>query len=502
VTLLTGVPVPQPDLSRPHFVGIGGMSMSGLALICAARGARVTGSDADPVRLAELAAAGIPVQAGHDVPPPGDASCVVWSTAIADDNPELVAARAAGIPVVHRAQALQALANDRTFLAVSGTHGKSSTTGMLATILTGLGGDPSYAIGAVLAGAGISARQGGGLVFAAEADESDRSFHWLKPDVAVVINVTDDHPENYSGLADHVSAYVRFAGGITSGGTLVINVDDPGAAEVAARLRGSRADLRVVTVGTAPGADWRIAAIGAAGMSSATTVSTPDGQQVTITLPVPGRHMALNAVTALAAAVEAGAPVAGAVQALGGYQGVRGRLTLRADQAGVKVLDSFAHHPVEIAADIEAARLIAGDVGKVLAVYQPRGYTRTLAYAAPMAAELAAADLLVLLDIHAPTWEPNPGASSSLITDAGNGQLASPPAAVSLVTEAARPGDVVLVMGSGALAEQVCATLGGVLQAPPSRREHPGEPGPHPAGRAPACLPSGRRPARRGQGDR
>jgi UDP-N-acetylmuramate--alanine ligase len=336
---------------------------------------------------------------------------------------------------------------------------------LLATISTGAGGDPSYAIGATLAGPGVSARHGGGQVLVAEADESDRSFHWLRPDLAVVTNVTDDHPENYSGLPDHVSAYVRFAGGITPGGTLVINVDDPGAAEVTARLRGGRADLRVVTVGTAPGAGWRVAAIRAAGMSSTTTVSTPDGQQVTVTLPVPGRHMALNAVTALAAAVEAGAPVAGAVRALGGYQGVRGRLTLRADQAGVRVLDSFAHHPVEIAADIEAARVIAGDAGRILAVYQPRGYARTLAYAGAMAAALTAADFTVLLDIHAPAWEPNPGASSSLIADAGTGRLASPAAAVSLVTEAARPGDVVLVMGSGPLAEQVCASLGGVLQA-------------------------------------
>jgi UDP-N-acetylmuramate--alanine ligase len=384
------------------------------------------------------------VRAGHDVPPPGDATCVVWSTAIADGNPELATARAAGIPVVHRAQALQALAGGRTFLAVSGTHGKSSVTGMLATILTWLGSDPSYAIGAVLAGTGISARHGGGPLFVAEADESDRSFHWLRPDLAVVTNVTDDHPENYSGLADHVSAYVEFAGGITPGGTVVINVLDPGAAEVAARLRGGGADLRVVTIGTGAGPGWHITAIEAAGMSSTTTVSTPDGQQVTVTLPVPGRHMALNAVTALAAAVEAGAPVAGAVRALGGYQGVRGRLTLRGTEAGVRVLDSFAHHPVEIAADIEAARVIAGGAGRVLVVYQPCGYTRTLAYAGAMAAELAAADFTVLLDICGVAGTKIPGVTSQLITDAGAGQVATPGDGAALVTRAARSGDVVL----------------------------------------------------------
>lgn len=465
VTLLTGVPAPPPDLSRPHFTGIGGMSMSGLALICAARGARVTGSDIDPARLAELAAAGCPVQTGHGVPPPADATCVVWSTAIADDNPELAAARTAGIPVVHRAQALQALADGRTFVAVSGTHGKSSTTGMLATIFARLGGDPSYALGAELADTRDSARHGSGPVFIAEADESDRSFLWLKPDVAVILNVTDDHPENYSGLADHIDAYTGFAGGITPGGALVINVDDPGAAEVATRVRGSRPDLRIVTVGTAPGADWRITAVTCRGMSSETALSTPGGQQVTAYLPVPGRHMAGNAVAAIAAAVGAGAPapVAGAVHALGSFGGVRGRLTLRTDRAGVFVIDSFAHHPVEIAADLAAARVIAGDDGQVLAVYQPRGYGRTLAYAAPVASELAAADLVVLLDIHAPAWEPNTGVTSQFIADAGAGQVASPGDAVTMVTEAARHGDVVLVMGSGPLAEQVCAALGGDL---------------------------------------
>ncbi len=405
------------------------------------------------------------MRAGHEVPPPADASCVVWSTAIADDNPELVAARAAGIPVIHRAQALQALADGRTFMAVSGTHGKSSTTGMLATILTRLGGDPSYAIGAVLAETGDSARHGDGPVLVAEADESDRSFHWLRPDVAVITNVTDDHPENYSGLADHINAYVKFAGCITLGGTLVINVDDHGAARVATRIGASRPDLRVITVGTAPGADWRIIAITCTGMSSTTTVSGPDGQQVTVSLPVPGRHMARNAVAALAAAVEAGTPVAGAVQALGSFGGVRGRLTLRGDQSGVRVLDSFAHHPAEIQADIEAARAIIGDAGQVIAVYQPRGYERTLAYAARMAAELAAADLVVLLDIHAPAWEPNPGVTSQLIADTGTGQVTSPGDAVSLITQAARPGDIVLIMGSGSLAEQVCGALDSALQA-------------------------------------
>jgi UDP-N-acetylmuramate--alanine ligase len=245
----------------------------------------------------------------------------------------------------------------------------------------------------------------------------------------------------------------------------VINIDDPGAAQVAARVRDSRPDLRIITIGTTAGAGWRITAVTCSGMSSTTTVSMPEGRQVKVSLPVPGRHMAGNAVAALAAAVEAGAPAAGAVQALGSFGGVRGRLTLRGDRAGVRVLDSFAHHPVEIAADIEAARVIAGDAGRVLAVYQPRGYARTLSYAGVMAAELGAADLVLLLDIHASAGTPIPGVSSQLIADAGAGQVAGPGDAAALIAGAARPGDVVLIMGSGTVASQVACSVLGIPQA-------------------------------------
>ena len=463
IALSTDVPADPPDLSRPHFVGIGGMAMSGLALICAAQGARVTGSDSDPdaARLAELTTAGCQVSAGHDDPPPADATCVVWSTAISDGNPELAAARAAGIQVIHRAQAMQALAEDRTFLAVSGTHGKSTVTGMITTILDELGEDPTYAIGAALAGDGSSARLGCGPVLVAEADESDRSFLWLHPQIAVITNVTDDHPENYYGIKDHILTHCRFVDGIARDGTLVVNVEDPGAGTVADLVRSTRPDLRVVTVGTAPGDDWRITATRTSGMSTVTVVTAPDGRQLTVSVSVPGRHMAHNAVAAVAAAVAAGTPTRKAVQAISGFAGVRGRLTQRGHQNGVRVIDSFAHHPLEIRADITAARDIARTGGQVIVVYQPRGYNRTRQYAVPMAAELAAADLVLLLDICAPAWEPMPGSgvSSQLIADDGTGEVVSPQDAVSRVASAARPGDIVLVMGSGPVAGQVCAAL-------------------------------------------
>lgn len=384
----------------------------------------------------------------------------MFSTAISDDNPELAAARAAGIPVVHRAQALEALMEGRTGLAVAGTHGKSSTSAMLATIFTRIGDDPSYVIGAALAETGERARHGDGMVFIAEADESDRSFLWLHPDVAVITNITDDHPENYAGLADHIDAYAEFTSGIRR--TLVINTDDPGARELASRLSGSQTGLRVVTYGTRADADWQVTAIEAAGMSSQATVTTPDGREVTVTLQVPGQHMAHNAVAALAAAAQAGVPAGAAASALGSFRGVRGRLTLLGDQAGIRVLDSFAHHPAAISADLDAARALTGTGCKVIAVYQPRGYARTAAYAPAIAEALRAADVVALLDIYASVGEPIPGVSTQLIAEAGAGQVTSPDQAVTLVSGAARPGDVVLIMGSGpltALGEQVCAAL-------------------------------------------
>jgi UDP-N-acetylmuramate--alanine ligase len=460
VTLPTGDPATVPNLARPHFVGIGGISMRGLAQICAARGARVTGSDTDPARLAELADVVATVREGHGAPPPADATAVIYSTAVADDNPELEAARAMGLPVVHRAQALAALAAGRTSVFVAGTHGKSSTTAMLATVFTRLGFEPSYAIGAALAETGDGARHGDGAVIIAEADESDRSFLFLRPDMAVVTNIGDDHPENYTGLTSHIDAYEQFAAGVR--GTLVVNIDDPGAAKLAGRLCATCPDTGIVTYGEAPGADWRITGLSAAGMSSRAEVTAPNGQQLTIELPAPGRHMAHNAVAALAAAVEAGADASRAAHALGSYPGISGRLTSRGRSAGVQVLDSYAHHPAEIRADLLAARTIAGDEGQVIAVYQPRGYARVKAYAAEMGQELKAADTALILPVYASVGQPIPGVNSDLIAAAGTGEVTSPAAAVRLVAETAGPGDVVLIMGSGplaALGEQVCAAL-------------------------------------------
>ncbi|MGH8883644.1 MAG: UDP-N-acetylmuramate--L-alanine ligase [Egibacteraceae bacterium] len=430
--------------------------MSALAQVALCRRAQVSGSDiTGSPRLSALTASGCRIQFGHVAANVGEPTCVVFSTAIAEDNPELLAARERGIPVVHRAHALAALMEGHTSVAVAGTHGKSSTTAMLAVALRELGLDPSYAIGADLHIPGSGGHHGAGEIFVAEADESDHSFHVLRPDVALVLNVDDDHPENYGGLADHINAYAAFARRITIRGVLVVNVDDDGARQLSTRLTRDAPWLRLVTYGTAEHADVRIISMQTRRMAATTTVAMPDGVCVRIELGVPGRHMAHNAVAVLAVAGVLGIDTAAAASALGRYGGVRRRLTPHGEPDGVSVVDSFAHHPTEIAADLDAARSLAEADGRVLVVFQPAGYGRTWALGAEMGAALAAADAVVLLEIYNRHGDVLPGVTSGIVADAlaahGGAVIAASDrqAAVDAAVEMAEPGDVVLTMGSG-----------------------------------------------------
>jgi UDP-N-acetylmuramate--alanine ligase len=453
----------KADLSRPHFVGVGGAGMSALAHVFAARGARVTGSDIqDSPRMLALAAMGCGVHVGHAAERVAGASCVVVSTAVSEDNAEVAAAIARGIPVIHRAQALAAAMADRRSVAVTGTHGKSTTTAMLAAALEEAGEDPSFVIGADLGAPGASARLGSGSVFVAEADESDRSFWWLRPDVAVVVNIDDDHPENYGGLADHLDAFERFVDGITPGGVLVVNADDAGACALTERVRARAGRPRIITYGTAAHADVRIAEIESTGSGSITTVRAGDGH-ARIRLAVPGRHMAHNAVAAFAAAVALGVEPGKAAAGLGAYRGVRRRLTLHGRASGVTVVDSYAHHPTAMAADLETVREMAGEHGRTLVVCQPSGAARVAAFGAEMGRVLAAADAVVLTEVY--TRHDDDVTTHRTVADAvaehGGTVICTHDrddiAAAIIVL--ARPGDVVVTMGAGDV-----TTLGPVLR--------------------------------------
>ncbi|WP_432160041.1 UDP-N-acetylmuramate--L-alanine ligase [Streptomyces sp. NRRL F-5630] len=442
-----------PALDRPHFIGIGGAGMSGIARILAQRGASVAGSDAkDSATAASLRALGATVHLGHDAAHLAeDTSAVVVSSAIRADNPELVRAKELGIPVVHRSDALAALMAGTRPLAIAGTHGKTTTTSMLAVSLMTLGLDASYAIGGDLDAPGSNAHHGTGEIFVAEADESDRSFHTYAPEVAVVLNVELDHHANYASIEEIYESFETFVGKIVPGGTLVISADHEGARELTRRVR-DRADLHVLTYGSAEDADVRVLKVAPRGLTSEVTVSL-DGKLLTFTVSVPGSHYAHNAVAALVAGVSLGVPLHNLASALRSYTGVKRRLQLKGEAAGVQVVDSYAHHPTEMAADLEAMRGAAE--GRILVVFQPHLFSRTQELGKEMGQALALADSSLVLDIYPAREDPIEGVTSELIIAAGRaaGADVSPLHAKEEVAEAvagmAKPGDLVLTMGAG-----------------------------------------------------
>ena len=439
-------------MDRPHFIGIGGAGMSGIAKILAQRGAEVAGSDAKESATAEaLRALGATVHIGHAAGHlADDASCVVVSSAIREDNPELVRAAELGIPVVHRSDALAALMEGLRPIAVAGTHGKTTTTSMLAVSLTELGLRPSYAIGGDLDAPGSNALHGEGDIFVAEADESDRSFHKYAPEVAIVLNVELDHHANYASMDEIYESFETFAGRIVPGGTLVISADHEGARELTRRLAGA---VRCVTYGEAGDADVRVLSIVPQGLRSQVTVVL-DGQELTFTVSVPGRHYALNAVAALTAAAALGVPAAGLASALAAYTGVKRRLQLKGEAAGAQVIDSYAHHPTEMTADLEAMRAAAGDA-RILVVFQPHLFSRTQELGKEMGQSLALADASVVLDIYPAREDPIPGVTSELIIEAARAAGADVTAVhdkaeiPAVIAGMAKPGDLVLTMGAG-----------------------------------------------------
>lgn len=440
-------------MDRPHFIGIGGAGMSGIAKILAQRGAKVAGSDAKDSATADaLRALGATVHIGHAAEHlADDATCVVVSSAIRADNPELARAAELGIPVVHRSDALARLMDGLRPIAVAGTHGKTTTTSMLAVSLSALGLDPSYAIGGDLDAPGSNALHGDGEIFVAEADESDRSFHKYAPEVAIVLNVELDHHANYASMEEIYESFQTFADRITEGGTLVISADHEGARELTRRVASDA--LRTVTYGEAEDADVRILSVVAQGLKSEVTVLLA-GEELTFTVSVPGRHYASNAVAALAAGVALGIPAADLAPALAAYTGVKRRLQLKGEAAGVQVIDSYAHHPTEMTADLEAMRA-AASTSRLLVVFQPHLFSRTQELGKEMGQSLALADASLVLDIYPAREDPIPGVTSDLIIGAARaaGADVTPVHDRADVPEAvagmAKPGDLVLTMGAG-----------------------------------------------------
>ena len=450
--------VPLDRLGRVHFVGIGGAGMSGIARIMLARGVWVSGSDRSPsAQLDELAGLGATVYVGHAAEHVAGVDTVVTTpSAIGDRNLEIVAARQLGIPVIPRAAALASIMTGKRGIAVSGTHGKTTTTSMLTTVLRHGGADPSYVIGGILAETGLGADEGSGDWFVAEADESDGSFLMLSPTAAIVTCIEAEHLDNYKDLAEIEATFAAFIGKLPDGGLLVAGRDDARAAALAAAAAAAVPPKRVRTYGESPEADYRVTGVTGLGMATRLTVEPGERaaapEPVTLTIGVPGRHNALNATAAFAAAVELGLPPGVAASGLAAYRGVARRMEPKGEADGVRVLDCYAHHPTEIAADLTAAREVA-DGGQVIAVFQPHLYSRTRFFAAEFGAALGLADEALVLDVYAAREAPEPGVTGMMIVAAvpgGRARFVPDAAAVpDVIAGLAKPGDLVLTMGAG-----------------------------------------------------
>ncbi len=433
--------VPVPDemlpadrLGRVHFVGIGGAGLSGIARIMLARGIQVSGSDGtDSPTLEALRTLGARVHLGHDAAHVRDVDTLVVSTAVREDNPEYLEAVRQGLRVLPRSAALAAVMAGRRILAVAGTHGKTTTTSLLTVALQAAGADPTYAIGGELAATGVNAAAGGGDLFVAEADESDGAFLHYAPYAAIVTNVEADHLDQWGTPEAYAAAFDEFADTIDPEGFLVCVVDDPGAAALAERHRA--AGRRVVTV-------------------SAREAAALDG----VTLWSPGEHYLADALAALAAGVELGYAADDLVRGLASYTGTKRRMERKGEAGGVRVYDSYAHHPTEIAGDLQAARAVAGE-GRVVVAFQPHLVSRTRIFGAEMGRALGAADEVVVLDVYLAREDPDPDVTGAVVAAAvplPGDRVAFVPSFDAVPAELvarARPGDLVLTLGAGTVTE-------------------------------------------------
>ena len=444
--------MPALDLSRPmrvHVVGVGGAGMSAIATVLRAMGHTVTGSDLKAsAGLDRLRAAGVAVTVGHAAGNVGDVDAVTVSTAVPASNPEVVAANERGIPVLRRADMLASIAATRRTIAVAGTHGKTTTSSMLALVLVEAGLQPSFIIGGEVNEIGTGALWDDGEWFVAEADESDGTFLELGAEVAIVTSVEPDHLEHYGSYADLVRAFERFLA--DAKGPRVVCGDDPEAARL-----GRAVDA--VTYGTDEAADYRMIATAADRGGTRFALEHRGERLGEVSLPVPGLHNARNACGALVTALLLGVPFDTAVHALARYGGVARRFQFRGERAGVTFVDDYAHLPTEVAAALSAAR--DGRWRRIVCVFQPHRFSRTATLWRDFADAFADSDVLVVTDIYSAGEAPRPGISAKLIVDAvldahPSQRVAYLPARADVVRylrTILRPGDVCLTLGAGDL---------------------------------------------------
>jgi len=420
--------------------------MSALALIASRRGVAVSGCDTDPAGTADLAARAVPLFRGHDPAHVDGARAVVVTAAVPPGHPELVRARELGVPVIPRKEALAGLIGSARSVAVSGTHGKTTTTVMATQALTAAGFDPTGIAGGRVTEWGGNAKLAGDSLFVVEADEFDQAFLTLHPTVAIVNNVEPDHLECYGSVAALEDAFVEFAGRAP---TAIVSADDAGARRI-----GNRVPSTVLRFGFATDAEVVISDVVQRSDGTEARVTWKSGRTVPLRLRVPGIHNLRNAVGALTAVEVLGGDVGAGAAALASFQGVGRRFERLGEHGGVALVDDYAHHPSELGATLAAARQ-AFPGRRLVAVFQPHLYSRTAEHAEAMGRALAAADLVFVTEVYAAREQPIPGVSGRQVADAARdagGDASFEPARAEVgrrVLAALRPGDVVLTLGAG-----------------------------------------------------
>ncbi len=447
-----------------HFVGIGGAGMCGIAEVLLRQGYAVSGSDL--VRSAttkRLAALGARVRQGHAAAAVADADAVVVSSAIGDANVEVARARALGIPVVARGEMLGELMRHRYGIAVAGSHGKTTTASLIADILQAAGLDPSFVIGGTVASEGANARLGGGRHLVAEADESDASFLYLRPMIAVVTGIDRDHLDTYDqDLGRLTEAFIDFACRLPFYGTVVACLDDPRAAGLVGKL-----GRRTLTYGFASGADFRATDVRIGEGSWTCTVSRPEAGELRIAIPLPGSHNVQNALASVAVATEEGVADDAIVAGLAEFRGVARRFGLaECVVAGKRVtlVDDYGHHPTEVARIIATVRRMWPERRLVMA-YQPHRYTRTRDLLDDFSTVLSRVDALLIADVYGAGERPIAGADGHVLAQriGERGRLdplfvATPEQAVEQLQRVVEDGDVVMVQGAGDI-DRVAAAM-------------------------------------------
>ena len=448
-------PVPF-DLGPIHFVGIGGIGMSGIAEIMLRIGYAVHGSDAKASANTErLESLGAKIFIGHDAEHLDGASAVVFSTAIKADNPEILAARERRLPLVRRAEMLGELMRLQFSVAVGGTHGKTTTTSMIAALLDAGGMDPTVVNGGIINAYGANAKVGEGDWMVVEADESDGTFLRLKSTVAVVTNIDPEHLDHYGDFDAVKKAFQDFVENIPFYGFAVLCTDHPEVQAMTARIE----NRRLVSYGLNPQAEVRAVniAMGAGGSDFDVTVTPLNGEptiMADVHLPMAGEHNVTNALAAIAVARELGVGEAAIREGLSGFAGVRRRFTLTGEAGGVRIIDDYGHHPVEIAAALRSARAVSN--GRVIAVVQPHRYSRLSGLFEEFCACFNDADAVIVADVYPAGEAPIEGASRDGLVEGlrrwGHRRvipLEGPDALASIVAEEARAGDLVVLLGAG-----------------------------------------------------